>query len=204
MNYQGIRYEHVPNGGPGGTTAQCIDNRANRSWFGLVQRDVAVYAGERLGITLWARCQTHAARLVLALRPLSQNWRPYASVEVVVDTPWYAEYRAELSVDVTVPSAVFTIGFPDEGEALISWIRLEPVGAKLLSPTFLAALERLPVPVLRWHGGCITTAYHWRHGVLPPHLRPTAQDFVFKAASPTSTARPTISNSATASAQFFV
>src|SRR6185503_18070675 len=32
----------------------------------------------------------------------------------------------------------------------------------------LAALRALPVPLLRWPGGCYADHYHWRDGIGPP------------------------------------
>jgi alpha-N-arabinofuranosidase len=36
----------------------------------------------------------------------------------------------------------------------------------------LAALRALPVPLLRWPGGCYADRYHWRDGIGPPAERP--------------------------------
>ncbi len=36
----------------------------------------------------------------------------------------------------------------------------------------LAALRELPVPMLRWPGGCYADHYHWRDGIGPPAERP--------------------------------
>jgi len=36
----------------------------------------------------------------------------------------------------------------------------------------VAALRRLPVPLLRWPGGCYADHYHWRDGIGPPEDRP--------------------------------
>ena len=36
----------------------------------------------------------------------------------------------------------------------------------------VAALRDLPVPLLRWPGGCYADHYHWRDGVGAPHSRP--------------------------------
>jgi alpha-N-arabinofuranosidase len=36
----------------------------------------------------------------------------------------------------------------------------------------LAALRALPVPLLRWPGGCYADHYHWRDGIGPPAERP--------------------------------
>ncbi|MGA3057339.1 MAG: alpha-L-arabinofuranosidase C-terminal domain-containing protein [Candidatus Limnocylindrales bacterium] len=37
----------------------------------------------------------------------------------------------------------------------------------------LAALRELPVPLLRWPGGCYADHYHWRNGIGAPATRPT-------------------------------
>ncbi len=36
----------------------------------------------------------------------------------------------------------------------------------------VAALRALPVPMLRWPGGCYADHYHWRDGIGPPATRP--------------------------------
>ena len=36
----------------------------------------------------------------------------------------------------------------------------------------VAALRELPVPLLRWPGGCYADHYHWRDGIGPPPDRP--------------------------------
>jgi alpha-N-arabinofuranosidase len=36
----------------------------------------------------------------------------------------------------------------------------------------IAALRALPVPMLRWPGGCYADHYHWRDGIGPAHERP--------------------------------
>src|SRR5690242_8300395 len=36
----------------------------------------------------------------------------------------------------------------------------------------VAALREMPVPLLRWPGGCYADHYHWRDGVGPPEERP--------------------------------
>src|SRR5215212_1597103 len=36
----------------------------------------------------------------------------------------------------------------------------------------LAALQKLPVPLLRWPGGCYADHYHWRDGIGPRGERP--------------------------------
>lgn len=36
----------------------------------------------------------------------------------------------------------------------------------------LEALAKLPVPLLRWPGGCFADTYHWREGIGPPASRP--------------------------------
>ncbi|MHB8648478.1 MAG: alpha-N-arabinofuranosidase, partial [Thermomicrobiales bacterium] len=36
----------------------------------------------------------------------------------------------------------------------------------------LDALCALPVPLLRWPGGCYADHYHWRDGIGPPETRP--------------------------------
>ena len=37
----------------------------------------------------------------------------------------------------------------------------------------VAALKELPVPLLRWPGGCYADHYHWRDGIGAPEARPT-------------------------------
>ena len=37
----------------------------------------------------------------------------------------------------------------------------------------VAALRELPVPLLRWPGGCYADHYHWRNGIGAPESRPT-------------------------------
>lgn len=45
-------------------------------------------------------------------------------------------------------------------------------GVEGFHPAVLDALRRLPVPMLRWPGGCYADHYHWRDGVGDPDARP--------------------------------
>lgn len=179
-NFQGIRFEHIAGGGLMGGPAQVINNFGGRAVFGILQRDVPVEKGEQLEAVLWARCQAHPIRIKVVLKPLAHTFQPYAEGEIIIDSAWYKEYRIPLCPHASDSTAAFIISPLEEGEIWLSHVCLESKGAGVLCPSFTNTLEKLPVPVLRWPGGCITTAYHWRHGIGPRHLRPVVPDFVFK------------------------
>ena len=55
------------------------------------------------------------------------------------------------------------------------WIGTQPTGIAQQAgfrTDVLEALRALPVPLLRWPGGCYADHYHWRDGIGPPASRP--------------------------------
>src|SRR5450432_3170354 len=47
----------------------------------------------------------------------------------------------------------------------------DATGVSSLRDDVLAALKALPVPLLRWPGGCYADHYHWRDGIGPLEQR---------------------------------
>ena len=179
-NFQGIRFEHLPHAGLTGGPAQVMNNFGGRDVFGMLQRNVAISESEDLEAVIWARTQSHPIRLRVMIKPLAHTFQPYAEGEILIDSAWYQEYRIPLKPSASDDAAAFILSPLEEGEVWFSYISLEPKGSGALCPAFLQAVEKLPMPVLRWPGGCITTAYHWKHSIGPRHLRPAIPDFVFK------------------------
>jgi alpha-N-arabinofuranosidase len=56
------------------------------------------------------------------------------------------------------------------------WLGNQPATSSFTTDGFhkaaLAALQALPVPLLRWPGGCYAEHYHWRDGIGPAQERP--------------------------------
>jgi alpha-N-arabinofuranosidase len=51
-------------------------------------------------------------------------------------------------------------------------------GVEGFHPAVVEALRRLPVPMLRWPGGCYADHYHWRDGIGDPAAGRPARDVV--------------------------
>lgn len=179
-NNPGFTYSLTPGLFLSGTQSQHMRNYSGRGGSGLFQSQRKVRAGERLEVSLWARAQYQPATLVVGVRP-EINSRPiYAAAEMTVAPTYWQEYTATLEMPVDDDEAVFFCLLNNEGIVWIDQIHLRPAEAGTVRSDLLEAIGTLQVPVLRFPGGCITTAYHWQYGTGPMHLRPEMHDPVFK------------------------
>ena len=179
-NDAGVRYDLTPGMFLSGTASQMLQNYSGRTDVGPIQTDVVVHAGETLVATLWARMQHHPVTVNLGLRPLSRRDMIYASGKVLVDTAYWKEYRVTLPILHDDAHAVFFCHVQDEGLVWVDQVSLRPVDQGPLRADFLAQVQALQVPILRFPGGCLAAGYHWRSGVGPAHLRPPQHDPTFK------------------------
>lgn len=176
----GMHLAGIPGGGLNGSDAQMINNYAGHWNKGILQTGRAIRAGETLAVTCWARCQHHPVTIRVGLRATTSHLPEYTDADITVTTPYFADYQATLSVPVDDDNAVFFIYSQTEGEVVLDQIHLQPADAGRLRTELFDAWQSLRIPVLRFPGGCVSTGYHWRWGVQPPHLRQVQHDPVFK------------------------
>ncbi len=179
-NYAGVRFDHLPGMGLNGSEAQLLHNFSGRSGFGLLQTRRWIRAGERLEVVLWARAQHHPANVRVGLRPRPLPAPIYAQAEIPIPAAYWREYHTVLTVPADDDEACFFCFLDQEGQVWVDQIRLRAVGAGPIREDLLACIRSLNVPVLRFPGGCISTAYHWQYGTGSAHLRLTLPDPVFK------------------------
>jgi alpha-N-arabinofuranosidase len=146
---------------------------------GIVQRNIWVRKGERLEVDLWALAQNEPVELEIGLRPAKVMLAPYAAGKLTVDAPYWKNYRLALSAPADDDAAEFFVRILKSGMVFFDQIHLRPEGT-LLRADVVEAVRRLAPPVLRFPGGCISTAYRWRNSIGPVELRPTTHDPIFK------------------------
>lgn len=176
----GLHIAIIPGGGLNGSDAQSINNFSGHWNHGIMQTDRHVCAGETLTVTCWARCQYQPVTIRVGLRATTSHLPDYAAADIIITTPYFAEYQATLAVPHDDNHAVFFIFCQTEGEVVLDQISLQPTGAGHLRTELFEAWRSLQIPALRFPGGCVSTGYHWRWGVLPLHLRQVQHDPVFK------------------------
>jgi alpha-L-arabinofuranosidase len=179
-NYMGISYELVSGEGIMGSEAQIIQSTSNRGGKGLLQPGRWFRSGERLEVILWARAIHTPATLRVGIRPNTTATPDYASAEILLRSACWQEYRVILEATADTDNGVFFIWLEKTGLVEIDQVHLRTVGSAIVRQDVLSALKAFQMPLLRFPGGCITTAYHWRFGTGPNHLRPVHLDPVFK------------------------
>ena len=176
---KGMKLRLLPGLGMRGKEGQIIENYSGKKDFGIMQANVQVRAGEELEINIWARAQDAPVMLQAGLKPLG-NCGVYAAGLVLIDCPYWKEYHILLKISRDDNNSVFFCTLEGNGCVCIDQIHLVEKGAGVLNPKALYAIKELNPPVLRFPGGCITTAYHWINGTGPSYTRPVGHDPVFK------------------------
>ncbi|MHB9025911.1 MAG: hypothetical protein ACYC7E_17360 [Armatimonadota bacterium] len=179
-NFAGIRYQHIRGEGILGSDAQSMESTAARRGAGLVQPMCWVRSGERLEVSLWARTISAPVVIRVGVRPAAIWSNDYASAEIAVDSVCWKEYRVEIAMPVDDDAAVFFCFLEQPGIAILDQVHLRPAGAGMFREDVLNVVESIDLPLLRFPGGCVTTAYHWRFGAGPHYRRPVMPDPVFK------------------------
>lgn len=178
-NHPGMLYALVPGMGIQGGDAQMIRNCSGHK-RGIVQPGIKVQKGERLEVLLWARTQFQPCRVRLELQNRTAARRGCASAHVDVTRPYWHPVQAMLEAPMDDDDAVFAVFLPDEGTLWLAHAMLRPIGSDFVRHDLLYKFATLRIPALRFPGGCVSTAYHWRHGIGPQHLRPAVCDPVFR------------------------
>ncbi|MBD2864102.1 carbohydrate binding domain-containing protein [Paenibacillus oceani] len=179
-HYAGVQYRLVPGLGMNGGDAQTILVYAGRASGAMLQTGRRVKAGERLVAEVWAMAKHQPFGLELSLRPLPVRDPDYGTARVTVDTAYWKKYTAEFECPADDPEAVFVVSVDGPGFACFDQIHLRPAGQPAVHAELMETIESMRLPVLRFPGGCTSTAYHWRLGTGPAHLRPVCHDPVNK------------------------
>lgn len=179
-NFMGIHYTLVEGEGILATNAQTLVSTSDRPRKGLVQPGRRVRAGETLAVTLWARAIHDPVTLRVALRPAAVWSDDYAGADIRLTSACWQEHTVTLDVPADDDHAVFCLWLEEPGMAAIDQVHLRPAGAGPIREDVLQALGAFQMPLVRFPGGCLTTAYHWQFGVGPQYLRPVLPDPVFK------------------------
>ncbi len=147
---------------------------------GICQIGRKIRAGETLQVEIWARTQHKPLPLVVSLRPWKAGAPVYAEATVTVDKVYWAQYTVTLTVPADDDEAVFGVFLPEDGQVFLDSVSLRPAELPRVRPDLLEHFAALRLPVLRFPGGCVSTAYHWQRGTGPAHLRAPELDPVFK------------------------
>jgi alpha-N-arabinofuranosidase len=134
---------------------------------------------ETLEVDLWALAQYNPTRIEFGIRPAAKKLPAFDKTEVVIDAPYWKNYRFTLKATEDDEEAEFFIRVIELGLVWFDQIHLRPAG-KFLRDDVIAAIRSMRPPVLRFPGGCESTVYRWRNGTGPAHLRPPVHDPVFK------------------------
>jgi alpha-N-arabinofuranosidase len=162
-----------------GTQSQLIGAAEGRG-AGICQIGRKVRAGETLRVEIWARTQHTPLPLQVTLRPWQSGRPVYADATVTIDKVYWDRYTVTLTVPADDDDAVFGLFLPDDGHLFIDSVSLRPAEEPRVRRDLLDRFAAMRIPVLRFPGGCVSTAYHWQRGTGPAHLRAPELDPVFK------------------------
>ena len=172
-------YELTPFAGLAGSEAQQIRVFQPSGGRHLVQNKIQVRAGETLELEIWARPRHAPVTLKAVLLQLPSGTTPYDSGEIVVDKPYYQRYTLPLTASRDDNEAILSLNIVGLGQVWIDQVHLRPKDEPLLCKAVVETMKVMRIPTLRFPGGIISNAYHWRHGTGPVHLRPAALDAAF-------------------------
>lgn len=172
-------YELTPFGGLAGAEAQLVRKFRDSGDRHLVQNKIQVRAGEMLELEIWARPRHKPVTLRARLSPLPNTVPEYDTGEVRVDKPYYHRYTIPLKAGCDDNQAILSLSIVGHGEIWIDQVHLRPRDEPLLCRKVVETMAAMRIPTLRFPGGCMSNAYHWRHGTGPVHLRPAAYDAAF-------------------------
>ncbi len=180
-NYVGFACQLCAGDGVMGHDAQRIENINNQAQgAGILQPGRWVRAGETLEVVIWARTWGKPTRITVGVARSGPGTVPYASADITVAAASYRPYRVTLDMTHDDDDAVFFIWVAERGVIFIDQVWLQPAEGGLVRKDVRQALADFRIPDLRFPGGCVTTAYHWRYGTGEQHLRPALPDPVFK------------------------
>lgn len=162
-----------------GREAQLVHNYTQNGGCGILQSGVQVRAGEEFEVEMWARAQHNPVELSIELRMSGHSTLEPSRAAMTVDLAHWHRRTCRIMAPGT-GGAYFQINVPGNSRIVIDQIHLRPMGQTHVSRELPGVFDRLPCPVLRFPGGCVTCAYHWEHGIGPVHLRPVCDDPVFK------------------------
>lgn len=178
-DYGRAAYELTPFGGLAGSEAQLV--RVNKGGCGahLVQNGVQVRSGEDLELEIWARAWHRPVTVRAMLLPLEAHSAEYDSGDVVIDKPHFHRYTIPLTANRDDDEARLQLQLVGDGEVWFDQIHLRSKAEPHLSRSVMDTISAMRIPTLRFPGGIIVNAYHWKHGTGPVHLRPAALDAAF-------------------------
>ena len=89
-------------------------------------------------------------------------------------TEVWQEYQFEFDPSSSAENGTLEIAFQDSGEVYIDQVSMTGQNATENDGyryDLLDAVKELRPPVIRWPGGCFASAYFWKDGIGPQHLR---------------------------------
>ena len=171
-----MRCEMTPGAGMTGHTAQLVQNFDPNFTLGILQNNLKLRAGEKFDVEIWVRAWNSPVTLKLGLLPLASRLPPYSEAGINVDTSYYKCYRVTLAAPATDNEAAFYCAIQGKGIVWIDQIHMRPAGEGPLCKDLVERMATMRVPVLRFPGGVVSTAYRWRYGTGPVPLRPVMPD----------------------------
>jgi len=177
--YGGAAYELTPFGGLNGSEAQMVRVHGTPGGCHLVQNKVQVRAGEELELEIWARTWHEPVTVCAKLLPLPAGATEYDSGEVIIDKPYFNRYSLPLTPSRDDDEARLQFTIVGQGEIWFDQVHLRPKAEPHLCRGVMDTISGMRIPTLRFPGGIIVNAYHWKHGTGPVHLRPAALDAAF-------------------------
>ena len=177
--YGAAACELTPFAGLNGSEAQLVRVFGPTGGCHLVQNKVQVRAGEELEVEIWARAWHEPVTLRVSLQPLEARAQTYDKQEVVIDKPYFARYTLPLKAPRNDDEARLHLLIVGNGEVWFDQVHLRPKGEPHLCTKVIDTMAGMSIPTLRFPGGIIVNAYHWKHGTGPVHLRPSALDPAF-------------------------
>ena len=178
----GVRFDMVPAMGPWGKPSQLIHNFSGHRG-GILQNKRWVQGGERLVVTILARCQNQPARLRFGLRPDKASLPEYGSATIEVTAAYWKEYEATIEIPSragTDTTALFSCEMEQPGMIYLDQVHLRPEGQPVLRREMVEALRTLGMGPVRFPGGHASSAYHWWMGTGPQARRATQDDAMFR------------------------
>ena len=163
-----------------GNESQMVQNYSDKEdHIGIIQTERSVKKGEQLEVEIWAKVKHHPVTLIVRLSSDIPDKAPYDEAKVSIDASYWKQYKVVLNSPCDSDKAIFRCCLVGEGIVYFDQIHMRLVGEELLCKELIDGIGTLGIPVLRFPGGCISTNYHWFHGVGAVHKRPALNDPVF-------------------------
>lgn len=164
-----------------GNESQLIQTfRPYMKGMGIQQNRVAVAAGEKLEVVLWAKPWHQPVTLRVGVSAASVRAEPYAQASIQVNAGYWKRYTAVLDIPRSDDEATLFITIDGEGMVYIDQAHLRPLGAPHVNPATIDVLRSMHIPVLRFPGGSLTTVFDWRNSIGPVERRPATNNPVNK------------------------